>query len=84
MKVKMLTITNWQGELRRPGDVFDVASDVAARWERNGIAVAVKEKKKESDGLDRMTVAELQEIAVEKGIAPGNMKKDDLIAAIRG
>ncbi len=84
MKVKMLTITNWQGELRRPGDIVDVAADVAARWKRNGIATAVSEKKKESGGLDRLTVAELQEMAVEKGIAPGNMKKDDLIAAIRG
>lgn len=90
MKVKMKTTTNWKGKLRRPGDNLTVDEAVAKRWERNGIAVITDkksgkpDKETPADSLESLTVVELQGLAEEKGIAPGNMKKDDLIAAIRG
>lgn len=88
MRVKMKTTTNWQGKLRRPGDILTVDDSVAKRWERNKIAVIVEDKKGKKgnpdDGLESLSIEELRTMAEDRGITPGNMKRDDLIAAIRG
>lgn len=42
----MLTTTNWEGKLRRPGDVLLVDAAVAKRWERNRLAQILEEKGK--------------------------------------
>ncbi|HQD86973.1 MAG TPA: Rho termination factor N-terminal domain-containing protein [Bacillota bacterium] len=93
MKVKMKTTTNWKGKLRRPGDVLTVDDTVAKRWERYGLAEVIGEKrgKKEvpddapvaGNDLESMPIEDLRKMAEDLGIAPGNMKKADLIAAIR-
>lgn len=89
MKVKMKTTTNWKGKLRKPGDVLTVDETVGKRWDRYGIAEVIEEKKgrKEpdtpDDGLEALTIDELRKLAEEKGLAPGNMKKDDLVTLIR-
>lgn len=94
MRVKMKTTTNWQGKLRRPGDILTVDDSVAKRWERYGLAEVIGEKKGKKEvpddapvaagnDLESMPIEDLRKMAEDLGIAPGNMKKADLIAAIR-
>lgn len=89
MKVKMKTTTNWKGKLRKPGEILTVDEAVAERWKRYGLAEVIGEKKGKKelatpdDGLESLTLVELRKLAEDEGLAPGNMKKDDLITLIR-